>query len=94
MIGDLRLAPNLPARFQAAHAGHVHVEQDEIEPVLADLLQRLFAARRIVHFVALAGQRDAHDPPDLRIVVDDEDLAGAHGRPSCGSESVNVVPAA
>ena len=82
------------AGLEPAHARHVHVEQDEIEPLVAELLQRRLAALGIVHLVALAGQRHAHDPPNLRVVVDDENPAGAHDAgPPRGSDSVNVVPA-
>ena len=87
-------ASNMPAGFEPAHAGHVHVEQHEIESVEAQLLERRFTALRIVNLVSLAGERDAHDAPNLRVVVDHENAARAHVNPPCGSSSVKVVPAA
>jgi hypothetical protein len=71
---------------------HVHVEQDQIGGMLAQLVQRHLAARRVIHFVAMSRQRDAHDAPDLRIVIDDENPPAAHAVTSArGSDSRNSV---
>ncbi len=48
---------------------------------------------RVVDLEALAGERDLEDAANLRIVVHDEDAAGAHLSPSsCGRETTNSVP--
>ena len=46
--------------------------------MLAQLVQRALTILRVVDFIALADQRDPHHPPDLRVIVDDENPAAAH----------------
>src|SRR5581483_6457218 len=90
--GNLRLLADGPARLDAAHARHVHVEQHEIEARFTKPLQRRLPALHIVHLESMSGQRDAHHAPDLWIVVDHQYPARAHDVPR-GNESVNAVPA-
>ncbi len=86
--------------------GHVHVEKNQVEAILADGVEGLFAGARFVKFVALRGESGAQDAADLRLVVDYQDAAGAHfvrvsfgiGRaaqnsePSPGSDSIHRSP--
>ena len=78
MIAISEWRADLPAGLESPHAGHVHVEQHQIETAVTQFLQREIAGHRIVHFIALSGQRHAHDAPNLGIVVDHENSPGAH----------------
>ena len=55
MMATSERAANLAAGLESAHAGHVHVEQHEIETLIADRLQRLFAGLGVEDFIALRG---------------------------------------
>jgi hypothetical protein len=66
------------ARLETAHAWHVHVEQHEIEALIAELRERRIAALRVVDLVALSGQCHAHHPSNLGVVVNHENPACAH----------------
>ena len=83
---------NFFAGFEAADAGHVHVEQDEIGFVFADGVYAFFAGHGFGDDVAVAGERGAHDAANLGFVVDDEDVFAAHRvssweMVSCGAAS-------
>ena len=57
-------------RLDAADAGHIHVEQDNVEAAGAQHLQSLFAARGLHHLKAEFDQRRAQRPADGRFIVD------------------------
>src|SRR5262249_38221190 len=72
---------------------HIHIQQHEVEGLLAQLLQGRLTVLRVVDLVSLSCQRDAHDSADLRIIIDPEDTAGTHrGQAPRGSEILNIVP--
>ncbi len=74
-----------PAHVLAGHAGKAEVEDDEIRPAARGGGERLFAARRPVHRVALSLEVALHDFGDAGLVFDDEDAGGS------GHES--IIPA-
>ena len=71
---------DLAAGSQSAHARHIHVEQDQVGMIIAQLLERLFAGLGVVHFIAGASESGPHDAADLGLVVYHQDASGAHGR--------------
>ena len=72
--------------------GHHDVEDDEVRQVLAGLLEALLAARRLDDTIALVGEAAAHDGPDLRVVIDDEDPRGlAHLRSMPGTAVMSAA---
>ena len=77
---DLGAGADGAARLQAAHPRHVHVEQNQVEAVRANGIQRLLAGARFVKFIAVPGQRGAQHAADLRLIVDHQNAAGTHFR--------------
>src|ERR1035437_7583236 len=85
---NVRAGADGAASLQAAHAGHVHIQQDQGGHFLGELFERVLAGAGFDHLVAVPHQRGFHDAANLRIVVYYQDLAGAHRSPSraAGSE--------
>ncbi len=77
---DAGAGADLAAGSQSAHARHVHIEQDQVGMIIAQLLDRLFAGLGVVHFISGAGESGPHDAADLGLVVNHQDASGAHGR--------------
>ena len=69
-----RLVDRLDAlqRLEAVHAGHLDVEEDEIGRLLLGERHAFRPARRLEHVVALVLEDHPHRPPDLRLVVYDQ----------------------
>jgi hypothetical protein len=62
------------AHLQPAQPGQYQVEDHQIGALPTVQLQRLFAVRGREHGVTFAPQVQAHDLPDVRLVVYDQDL--------------------
>src|SRR6266487_4242235 len=62
----------------AVELGHDDVEQDNVERILAQDLERLLAVCRGADPVALLLEAAGQEHPVERVVVDDEDAAGEH----------------
>ena len=74
---QLRLQFDLGQQFEAVHARHHHVQQQQVGDVGQGQNQRLFAGTGGEHFVAIARQQRAHRPQVGGLVVDDQNAAGA-----------------
>ena len=72
--GHPPVCPHPAAYLQAADLGEHKVEYDEIGFALSKDLERLFAVGGRDDVVAIAPQIEANDFPDVRLVVDDQDL--------------------
>ena len=81
--GVRRVGADRAAHLVAAHAGHHHVEQDQVGPLRRDALQRLGARGGRDRRVALRAEQVGEQLDVLRRVVDDQDLA-ARLTPACG----------
>ena len=64
-----------PGDLEAVEVGQHHVEQDEVGPELADRAERRLPVGRRLDLVVVEAQGDREDIGDVRLVVDDEDLA-------------------
>ena len=73
--GDV--GPERPADLVAVHLRHQDVQQDEIDRLCGDALERLTTRVRRDHVVAARGQDRLQQPHVLRKVVDHEDPRGA-----------------
>jgi hypothetical protein len=80
--GGHRLRAHGLDHLEPRHAGHLHVEEDEVGVQRAYGLHRLRTAGRLAHHVDSGGlaQVRAHLPPRRRLVVDDEDPRAHAGR--------------
>lgn len=56
---------------------HQHVDQNQRRADLADALERLFAAARLVDLIAEPDERLGEEGEDRRIVIGDHDRVGA-----------------
>jgi hypothetical protein len=77
-----RLLLDLPAHGEAVDLGHHHVEQDEVEVLLADDLEGLGPAGRGGDDEALLLEDGALETQDVLVVIYDQDPLGH--RPSQG----------
>ena len=70
-----RVVTQLPAGVQAAHAGHLDVEdhQVEVQVLVEGDVQGGLAVRRQDHPVARTDQDPLDQPPDVRIVIRRQD---------------------
>ena len=69
-----------PQDLDPVHPRHEEVEQDDVEGLGRELLERLLARARDLDLVALRGQELGQDVVDDRLVVDDvDDAFAAHG---------------
>src|ERR1700676_1721030 len=91
-----RPAPDLPARLDAPHPRHVHVQQHQIRLCLARNLDAFFPILRLDNHVPLARERRPQHPPDLRFVIDHQNRRRIHARSSAsrltGSVNENTDP--
>ena len=71
------LLANGLAHPDAGDAGHHDIQYDEVQ-LRAEQLQSLLAAGSQRDGVALAGEQDLQQFPDIRIVVHDKDLVLCH----------------
>ena len=70
-----------PQDLDAVHPRHEKVEEDDVEGLGGEFLQRLLARARDLDLVALRRQELGQDVVDDRLVVDDvDDAFAAHGR--------------
>ena len=61
-----------PADFEAVHAGHHHVQQDDVGRPLFDFLQGLFAVLGFDNFIAVRFQRITQQRAVCFVVVHDQ----------------------
>jgi hypothetical protein len=73
-IGQFPVGPHQPQRLPAAHAGHVDVQQDQIERFAERRIQRFFAAGHRLQHVPFRGQDLLREFTDLRLVVHHQDF--------------------
>jgi hypothetical protein len=66
------------AGLEAVHAGHAHVEQDEVEGLVDEPLQRLLARFGPLGVLLVERQQVHQRAGDVRVVVDDEDARHGH----------------
>jgi len=72
----IRLEPaDFPAHFDAGHARHHDIENHEVGRIALDFLQGAAAVRSHSQLVIGTLQHPFQDFPDLRIIVDNQDLA-------------------
>ena len=67
-----------PQYIEAGPAGQHHVENQQVQPVVAAVVERGFAVGRLDDLVALPFEVGADHGPDMRFVVGDENF-GSHG---------------
>src|SRR5207237_10288329 len=88
---------HMPQQIEPAHAGHAYVGEDQVDRLLA---QQLEGARRAVghlHAEALLAEEELQDLPDVRIVLDHQDLGllrRADGGDGLGMGHVRLAPRA
>ena len=73
--GPRRDARAAVEHLDAVHPRHRHVEQHELRLALVDLLQRVVAAQRRAHPVAVVGEERLVEGERVGEVVDDEHVA-------------------
>ena len=78
MIGISLDAADFPAGFEARTSRHIHIEQDQVHVLVADLFERFIAGSRFHHRIAVRGERGPQHAADLRLVVDDQHGCGVH----------------
>src|ERR1041385_2593459 len=79
-----RIGLDALADFEAVHAGHHHVEQDDVGLLFFDLLKRLGAGARCYNVEVLGAKLGLEQLNVSWDIVDDED-AGGHGFASSGT---------
>src|SRR5262249_30458872 len=79
----LRPFANPSADLQAVDHRQSQVEQDHIGPPARRLIQRGLAIRGHSDLVAVRAERGLQQPPDLRLVVDDQDARAHKAPPAC-----------
>ena len=79
-LGDRSCAANRLQGLKAVEVGHHHVEEDEIEGLFLDHLQRGPSARGLGHLVSGAGEPAAQQLAIRRFVVDEQQSTGAIAR--------------
>ena len=80
-------------QFEAIHAGHHHVQQDEVRSRFGSQRQRVDAVVGAVDPVTVAFQQGAHHANVRGLVIDDQDLARLEWRMR-HARSLHPVPVA
>ena len=83
-IGDLPVGPDRPADVQPAHVRQVDVEDDDMRPDPAGLLERLYALGDLVDRISGAAEDGPQQGPIGCIIIDDQDATAHRPRPSQG----------
>ena len=78
----------------SAHSRHLQIQEDGVRRLLAQFLQGLLAAARIVYRKALRHQRGPQNTAGLGFVVHNQDSRDAHAvvRIAAGKEKWNTAP--
>ena len=87
--------PGLEQRVQSVHQGHVHVQQHDIRPVLADHLRRLLAVGGLQRDAAVqSGPVRAVDDalPDQGLVLRDQNLEHVNAHLVSSAVSRGCIP--
>ena len=85
------------ARLEQRHPvdlGHLQVGDDQVDVVLLEQRRPLLAVLRRQHVVPVARELRGQDLPQVRLVVDDEDLfaLGKHATPAAYHHAVTTTP--
>ena len=102
MIGTVLCGADAAADLHAVDLGHHEVEDDEVEALALEGVDRLLAVARLHDLVALLLEREAQELLDRLFVVGEQDLGAAGGhlassRPALrasGSSRASRAPAA
>ena len=69
---------NRAAGFEAAHAGHVEIEQNKVDCFAPEQIQRFLASFRFHDGITEIGKSHLHGAAQLRLVIDNENGRGIH----------------
>ena len=92
--GDLRgreLRPQMVADLESVHVRHHEVQQDQVGQFGTGHLHGLTTVGGGERLVSPLLQQEGEDPPDVWLVVDDED-AFFHGNPECAAQNGKIPP--
>ena len=77
-VARVRIAPQDPDQFEAAHVGQHPVDQDEVGPLVADTRECGLAVLGKRDFAAGAPQPESNQVADRLLILDDQDSGVRH----------------